>query len=145
MCVILQNCRQLPIYSLNLTESTINHAVTKIVKAFGPIYQEMISELKKEANIHGDETSWRLNGKNYWLWTFVGKLVAIYEIDPTRSKDVPKRIIGGFKGNVTSDSYSAWNYVGKTHQRCHIHYIREIKDTYNTRIPEKNSHHLQHA
>ncbi len=54
-----------------------------------------------------------MNGKNYWLWTFVGKLVAIYEIDPTRSKDVPKRIIGGFKGNVTSDSYSAWNYVGK--------------------------------
>ena len=35
------------IYSLNLTESTINHAVTKIAKAFGPIYQEMISELKK--------------------------------------------------------------------------------------------------
>ncbi len=75
------------IYSLNLTESTINHAVTKIAKAFGKRYQEMISELKKkEANIHGDETSWRLNGKNYWLWTFVGKLVAIYEIDPTRSR-----------------------------------------------------------
>ncbi len=40
------------IYSLNLTESAINHAVTKIAKAFGPTYQEMISELKKEANIH---------------------------------------------------------------------------------------------
>ena len=40
------------IYSLNLTESTINHTVTKIAKAFGPIYQEIISELKKEANIH---------------------------------------------------------------------------------------------
>ncbi len=74
------------IYSLNLTESTINHAVTKIVKAFDPLYQEMISELKKEANIHGDETSWRLNGKNYWLWTFVGKWVVIYEIDQTRSR-----------------------------------------------------------
>ncbi len=40
------------IYSLNLTESAINHAVFKIAKAFGPTYQEMISELKKEANIH---------------------------------------------------------------------------------------------
>ena len=45
------------IYSLNLTVSTISHAVTKIAKAFGPIYQEMISDLKKEANIYGDETS----------------------------------------------------------------------------------------
>ncbi len=50
---------------------------------------------------------------------------------------MPKRIIGGFKGNVTSDSYSAWNYVGKTHQRCHIHYIREIEDTIQYKNPGK--------
>ncbi len=60
----------------------------------------MISELKKEANIHGDETSWRLNGKNYWLWAFVGKWVVIYEIDKTRSKDVPKRILDGIKATL---------------------------------------------
>ncbi len=99
------------LFSLNLTESTINHAVTKIVKAFGSIYQELIMELKKELNIHVDETSWRLNGKNYWLWAFVGKWVVIYEIDQTRSKDVPKRILDGYDGNVTSDSYSPWNHV----------------------------------
>ncbi len=78
-----------------------------------------------------------MNGKNYWLWTFVEKWVVIYEIDKTCSKDVPKRIIGGFKGNVTSDLYSAWNYVGKAHQRCHIHYIREIEDTIQYKNPGK--------
>jgi len=53
------------LFSLSLTESTINHAVSKTAQAFGRKYTEMIAELKKELNIHGDETSWRVNGKNY--------------------------------------------------------------------------------
>jgi hypothetical protein len=48
------------LFSLNLTESTINHAVSKTAQAFGKKYTEMIVELKKELNIHGDETSWRV-------------------------------------------------------------------------------------
>ena len=123
------------LFSLNLTESTINHTVSKTAKAFGKKYTEMISELKKESNIHGDETSWRVNGKNYWLWAFVSKWTVIYEIDKSRGVAVPKRILDGYNGNITSDSWSAWNHVGKTHQRCHIHYIREINDTLQYKNP----------
>jgi len=123
------------LFSLNLTESTINHAVSKTAQAFGKKYTEMITELKKELNIHGDETSWRVNGENYWLWTFVGRWTVIYEIDKSRGAIVPKRILDGYDGNITSDSYSAWNHVGTTHQRCHIHYIREINDTLQYKNP----------
>ncbi len=97
----------------------------------------MIAELKKESNIHGDETSWRVNGKNYWLWAFVGRWTVIYEIDKSRGTAVPKRILDGYDGNITSDSYSAWNHVGTTHQKCHIHYIREINDTIQYKNPGK--------
>ncbi len=123
------------LFSLNLTESTINHAVSKTAQAFGKKYTEMIAELKKELNIHGDETSWRVNGTNYWLWAFVGRWTVIYEIDKSRGATVPKRILDGYDGNITSDSWSAWNHVGTTHQRCHIHYIREINDTINHKNP----------
>jgi len=123
------------LFSLNLTESTINHAVTITSQAFGVKYHAMIAELKKESNIHGDETSWRVNGTNYWLWAFVSKWTVIYEIDKSRGASVPKRILDGYNGNITSDSWSAWNHVGKTHQRCHIHYIREINDTLQYKNP----------
>ena len=86
----------------------------------------MIAELKTELNIHGDETSWRVNGKNYWLWAFVGKWTVIYEIDKSRAMCVPKRILKGYKGNITSDSYGAWNHVGTTHQKCHIYLIAKV-------------------
>ncbi len=43
---------------------------------------------------------------------------------------MPKRVLGkDYKGIVISDSWSAWNHVGKAHQRCLVHYLREIKDT----------------
>ncbi len=95
----------------------------------------MIAELKKELNIHGDETVWRVNGETHWLWAFVGKWTMIYEIDKSRSVTVPKRILKGYDGNITSDSYSAWNHVGETHQKCHIHYLREIDDIIQHKNP----------
>ncbi len=123
------------LFSLHITESAINHAVSTVSKAFGSRYDTMIAELKEDLNIHGDETSWRVDGQNHWLWAFVSKWTVIYEIDKSRSMDVPKRILKEYNGNITSDSYPAWNHVGNTHQKCHIHYLREVNDTINHKNP----------
>ncbi|MDI1495452.1 MAG: Transposase, partial [Cenarchaeum symbiont of Oopsacas minuta] len=52
--------------------------------------------LKTELNIHGDEISWRINGKNNWLWAFVGKWTTIYEIDKSRGRIAPMRVLKGY-------------------------------------------------
>jgi len=123
------------LFGLGITESTINHAVAKVSAAFGRRYEQMIEELKTERNIHGDETSWRINGKNHWLWAFVGKQTVLYEIDKSRGRDAPMRILDGYGGCVTSDSWPAWNHVGKTHQRCQWHYINDLEDTIQYKNP----------
>jgi len=123
------------LFGLDITESTINHAVTKVSQAFGKRYEQMIEELKTERNIHGDETSWRIDGKNHWLWAFVGKQTVLYEIDRSRGRTAPMRILKGYDGCVTSDSWSAWNYVGTTHQRCQWHYLNDIEDTMQYKNP----------
>jgi len=123
------------LFGLHVTESTINHAVAKVSAAFGRRYEQMIEELKTEYNIHGDETSWRINGKNHWLWAFVGKQTVLYEIDKSRGRTAPMRILDGYGGCVTSDSWPAWNYVGKTHQRCQWHHINDLEDTMQYKNP----------
>lgn len=125
------------IFGLYVTESAINHSIRKVSAAFGKRYDTMIEELKKERNVHGDETSWRIDGTNHWLWAFVGKWTAVYDIDRSRGSSVPKKILADYDGNVSSDSWPAWNSVGKTHQRCHIHYIRELDDTIHYKNPGK--------
>jgi len=123
------------VFGLCVTESAINHSIKKVSAAFADRYDEMIGELKQERNVHGDETSWRIDGANHWLWAFVGRWTAVYEISRSRGSSVPKNILGDYNGNVTSDSWSAWNCVGGTHQRCHIHYIRELDDTIRYKNP----------
>lgn len=97
----------------------------------------MIDDLMNERNVHGDETSWPINGKKHWLWAFVGKWTVVYEVDRSRGRDLPMKVLNGYNGNITSDSWSAWNYVGSTHQRCHYHYERNIDDTIRYKNPAK--------
>ena len=78
-------------YLIHVTPFTINRAITKTATAFGSLYEQMIKELKQELNIHGDETSWRIDGINHWLWMFVGKWTIIYEIDKSHGRKAPKK------------------------------------------------------
>jgi hypothetical protein len=125
------------LFSLDITEAAVEHAVMKLSEAFGSRYNELIDDLMKERNIHGDETSWGINGKNHWLWAFVGKWTVIYEVDRSRGKNVPMKVLNGYDGNITSDSWAAWNYVGASHQRCHYHYEHDIDDTIRYKNPGK--------
>jgi len=118
------------LFNLEITEAAIEHSTMKVAEAFGPLYHDLISDIRKEESLHGDETSWRIKGKNHWLWAFVGKWSVVYEIANSRGRDVPLGILGSdYQGTVISDSWPAWNYVGRKHQRCLLHYLRDIKDT----------------
>jgi len=123
------------LFDLDISEAAMLHCVTSVAKEFGPRYDELKRELMIEASLHGDETSWRIKGKNHWLWAFVGKWSVVYEVDKSRGKDVPLKVIGGYGGTVISDSWPAWNHVGRRWQRCLAHYLREIEDTIKYKNP----------
>jgi transposase len=124
------------LFGLDVTDAAIEHSVMKIAEAFGPRYEELKSDIRKEKSLNGDETSWRIKGKNHWLWVFVGKWSVIYEIDQSRGKTAPLNVLGNdYQGTVISDSWPAWNYAGRKHQRCLQHYRRDIGDTLTYKSP----------
>ena len=123
------------LFDLDLTEGAMLHCVTSVAEAFGPRYEELRQELLKEKSLHGDETSWRIKGKNHWLWAFLGRWSVIYEVDRSRGKDVPRRVLGDYGGTIISDSWPAWNHTGARWQRCLVHYLRELEDTVRYKSP----------
>ncbi len=125
------------LFNLEITEAAMVHCVRSVAKAFGPRYEELKKELMRERSLGGDETGWRIKGKNHWLWAFVGKWSVIYEVAKSRGKDVPLRVLGDYGGTMISDSWPAWNYVGKKWQKCLVHYLREIEDTLKYKSPGK--------
>ncbi|MDG7025090.1 MAG: IS66 family transposase [Nitrososphaerota archaeon] len=123
------------LFGLDLTEGAMIHCVTAVAEAFGPRYEQLKEELRREASIHGDETSWRVKGRNHWLWAFLGRWSVVYEVDRSRGKDVPRRVLGDYRGTVISDSWGAWNHIGARWQRCLVHYLRELEETVKYKSP----------
>jgi hypothetical protein len=95
-----------------------------------------IDALKTQARaspiLHGDETTWRENGVNGYIWAFSTPgetAVRYYEYDHSRGQAVLKRVLGGkFAGHLVSDFYCGYNeYAGK-HQRCWTHLLRDLHE-----------------
>ena len=53
-----------------------------------------------------------------------------YTIENSRGKKIPKKVLGkDYGGTVGSDFLGAYNYVGKSWQKCNVHLDRNSKET----------------
>jgi transposase len=88
------------------------------------------TEIQSSTVVHGDETGWRENGQNGYVWAFVTDgpaAVRYFEYDRSRSHWVPQRILGAdFRGWLVTDFYAAYNLLPVQHQRCWVHLLRDL-------------------
>jgi len=95
-------------------------------------YQELIRRMRSSEHVHADETGWRIDGRNFWLWAFTDPTFTLYHVDESRGGKVPLRLLGkAFGGTLIADFYGAYNRVGGKNgkrQRCLPHLMREVKD-----------------
>ena len=69
------------------------------------------------------------------------KLIILYEYDPTRSGDVPKRLLPGFKGYLQTDACRGYNILCRENQEiirlgCWDHVRRKFFEAH--KITKKN-------
>lgn len=120
-------------YGLRVSSATIINTCNKLAEFLGDDYEQLRTELLNEKALNCDETSWRKNGKNNWLWNFVGKKVAFFTIDRSRSHTVPERVLKGYTGIVSSDFWSGYNSLPCVKQKCWVHLKRELR-----RVQQRN-------
>jgi transposase len=116
-------------FNLKLVTSSIADFREQLKKAGLPLYQALIKSLKSGSFIHVDETGWKVDGKNHWLWKFSNKKVCVSHIDKSRGAKVVENIIGKeYGGVIISDFLSAYNKIkSKSKQRCLVHILRDLK------------------
>jgi hypothetical protein len=127
--------RRIQAYLRHLHQLTISTGeVVELLHAVRRALQRQVDTLKQQARaspiLHADETSWRENGQNGYIWAFSTpgeEAVRYYEYDHSRGQAIVKRILGGtFAGHLVSDFYCGYNgYAGK-HQRCWVHLLRDL-------------------
>lgn len=100
-------------------------------KVLGPTYDSILNEIRKGNVKFADETSWRVDGINQWVWGFFNEKNAYYIIEESRGKGVVQKIFKDctFKEHVlVRDDYPAYKNLDFMHQSCWSHLLRVSRD-----------------
>ena len=93
-----------------------------------PTAEVIQSALRTQPWLGVDETGWRIERKNGYIWCFCNQNLVYYYPDHSRAGEVPKRILGeDYPGTAACDFYAAYNFLPKL-QRCWVHLLRAIAD-----------------
>ena len=94
-----------------------------------PLYEGIKQSVRHSPSVNADETGWRVNGDNHWLWIFTNNDAALYHIDESRGGKVVRNILGAkYEGVLGCDFLPAYNELdAEAKQRCLAHFLSEIK------------------
>ncbi len=94
-----------------------------------PWYEQIQREALDSAVLHGDETSWRVRGKTWWLWCFANSDLTYYLIHRGRGEPALREFfIEEFEGTLVSDFWGPYNRIAAAaRQKCLVHLLRDLK------------------
>jgi transposase len=112
---------------IELSPSGALGIVERVGRSLWPPYGEILRSLPDQDWLNGDETGWKVMGRNGYIWCFCNREIAFFHHDYRRSAKVIEQILGDrFGGIVICDFYAAYNCLDNT-QRCLVHLLRDIK------------------
>ena len=114
---------------LTVSEGGISQALPRLAKYLQVETDTILVKIRQAAIKHADETGWNVNGVNHWMWVFLNDLWVYYTIHRSRGAKVPKTLLGEKPpGILISDFYEPYRKLGMTHQTCHVHLLREMRE-----------------
>lgn len=140
-------------HDVTVPRQTLARWVIGAGTALQPLHNLMRDALFDAPFIHMDETGVQVlkeKGKSptsqSYMWVQTGgppkKQVVIYDYDPSRSGEVPVRLLEGYQGYLMTDGYDGYNKLAKTegieHLVCWAHVRRKFVDA--VKVQPKGTH-----
>ena len=116
------------VHQLELSLGAIVGAVHQVAQKAQPAVTEIRDRIRASPVVHADETGWREDGVNGYVWTF-STPTERYFLRRGRNKEVVDEALGdSFDGVLVSDFYAAYHHYPGLKQRCWVHLLRDIHD-----------------
>ncbi|NJM39599.1 MAG: transposase [Anaerolineae bacterium] len=94
-----------------------------------PTYEQLMLRLRGSEAVNVDETGWRINADNAWLWVFTNDELSVYVIERSRAHEVAERVLGqDFAGVVGCDCFLAYDPLPYRQNKCAAHLLRRCKE-----------------
>jgi len=115
-------------YNLEVSCGQLAELVKRSANSFNSGYEDLKTSLLNQSHLHADETGWRNQGENHWLWSFSNSDMSYYHLDRSRGQKVVEAVLGkSYNGTLITDFYGAYNQIECKHkQKCWTHLLREI-------------------
>jgi hypothetical protein len=100
-----------------------------IAKRYTTLYEKIRRAIVQGHLVHVDETTVNLrnNEKGYvWVLASLDKVYFFYK--PTREGAFLNEMLGGFRGVLVSDFFSAYESVDCPQQKCLLHFLRDVNE-----------------
>jgi transposase len=115
---------------LSISPGAVARQIQRMGEWLKTKYDRLKVLIRASSAVHMDETGWRVDGENQWLWTMLSEKATLYTIDQSRGQKVAGELLGeNFTGTLISDFYSGYSGIECRKQKCLVHLLRELKET----------------
>lgn len=125
ICELLREC-----YGISVSVGALDAMIRRVSRVLHDPWRELHEAIKLAEAVHADETTWLCRADPCWLWTATTAVLACYRIDPRRTQEAAKKLLGAdFGGFVTSDRYVGYHWLDVLQQQlCWAHVVRQLTE-----------------
>ena len=112
--------------NLKITPSSILDFTKRVSDKLETTYNQITFRVRISKYVYADETSLKVNGKNYWIWIFVTATETLAVIRKSRGGNVLEETLGpNYDGIIICDGWKIYSKFTNNLQRCWAHLLRE--------------------
>jgi transposase len=107
-----------------VTSTTLWDYLSALYGLLQPVGERLAQHVLAQPVIGVDETSWRLlkseqkgKSKVWWVWARRCDDAVHYTLDPSRSAETAKALLGTYSGTVLCDGYAAYESLARAGRR----------------------------
>ncbi len=116
------------LYGVHISLGEITEILHKVAGFAKQTVQWILQAIRGSPHAHGDETGWREDGINGYLWSLSTPELRYFHFDRSRAGAVAKGLLGMcFGGVLVCDFYGGYNFYDGPIQRCWVHLLRDLK------------------
>jgi transposase len=114
------------VHGLRLSRGALVGALRTVAQQGERSAAQIQAQVRASPVVHGDETGWRENGRNGYVWTFSTPTARLFVRGSRAGRVVDTALGPDSAGVLVSDFYAAYDHVPTAKQRCWAHLLRDV-------------------
>lgn len=116
------------VFGVTISEGALANLFKRVKPRFDDQAGDIARRVVESAIVCSDETSARVEGRNWWEWVFLGTGAVLHVIEPSRGKKVPQAVFGERRPSIwVSDLLGAQQGHAEDWQVCLAHQLRDLQ------------------